>query len=125
LYVARSTHIPGGGIMWRVSRRLSLRGEWIIALRPDFHYRSILGYLLIPIAGFPRKKAEYSTRNPARLAACSFKSVEAMFPKIMGPINTEYVRMTPHSSTRCGAAKIDPPPRRRRRPKNSRTQAQA
>jgi DNA invertase Pin-like site-specific DNA recombinase len=125
LYVARSTHIPGGGVMWRVSRRLSLRGEWIIALRPDFHYRSILGYLLIPIAGFPRKHAEYSTRNPARLAACSFKSVEAMFPKIMGTIHAEYARMTPHSSTRCGAAKTDPPPRRRRRPKNPRAQAQA
>jgi DNA invertase Pin-like site-specific DNA recombinase len=114
IYVARSAHIPGGGIMWRLRRRLSLRGEWIIALRPDFHYRSIMGYLLIPVAGFPKLYAEYSNRNPARLAACSFGSVEAMFPKIMSPPDQLYVPLTPHSSTRFGAAKLDPLPGKRR-----------
>jgi hypothetical protein len=114
VYVARSTHIPGGGIMWRVHRRLSLRGEWIIALRPDFHYRNIAGYLLIPVSGFPKKHAEYSNRNPARLATFSFNNVESMFPRIMGPPGEEYARRKPHSSTRCGAAKVDPRPGKRR-----------
>jgi hypothetical protein len=100
--------------MWRVHRRLSLRGEWIIALRPDFHYRNIAGYLLIPVSGFPKKHAEYSNRNPARLATFSFNNVESMFPRIMGPPGEEYARRKPHSSTRCGAAKVDPRPGKRR-----------
>jgi DNA invertase Pin-like site-specific DNA recombinase len=114
LYVARCAQIPGGGFMWRVNRRRGLRGEWIIALRPDFAYRNIVGYLLIPVAGFPRKHAEYSNRNPARLAAFNFTKVEAMFPRILKASEAEYVRMTPHSSTRCGAAKLDHPPAKRR-----------
>jgi DNA invertase Pin-like site-specific DNA recombinase len=114
LYIARCAQIPGGGFMWRVNRRRSLRGEWIIALRPDFPYRNIVGYLLLPVPGFPRKHAEYSNRNPARLAAFNFTKVEAMFPSILRPSEAEYVRMTPHSSTRCGAAKLDPPPGKRR-----------
>jgi hypothetical protein len=59
-------------------------------------------------------KSGYSNRNPARLAACSFGSVEAMFPKIMSPPDQLYVPLTPHSSTRFGAAKLDPLPGKRR-----------
>ena len=114
IYVARSNRIPGGGLMWRLRRRLSLRGDWIVALRPDLQYRRILGYLLVPVPGFPKQQAEFSNRNPARLAACNFDNVEAMFPWILSSPEKQYVPLKPHSSTRCGIAKIHPVPGKRR-----------
>jgi hypothetical protein len=114
IYIARCTRIPGGGLMWRVNRRRYLRGNWIIALRPDLPCRSILDYILLPIAGFPKQKAEFSNRNPARLAACRYDSIEALFPMISDPPAKEYVPLAPHSSTRCGPAKLEPKPGKRR-----------
>ncbi len=67
VYLARCTRIRGGGLMWRVNRRRYLGGDWIIALRPDLAFRNILDYLLLPTPRFPKSKAEFSNRNPARL----------------------------------------------------------
>lgn len=114
IYNARCTRISGGGLMWRVNRRRYLRGDWIIALRPDIHCRNIIDYLLLPTLGFPKQKAEFSNRNPARLAACRYDSLESLFPTIMGASKKEYVPLRPHSSTRCGAAKVHPKPGKRR-----------
>jgi len=114
IYLARCTRIPGGGLMWRVNRRRYLRGDWIIALRPDLACRNIIDYLLLPVAGFPKGKAEFSNRNPARLAACRHNDLASLLPLMMSPAEKAYVRLAPHSSTRCGKAKLDPKPGRRR-----------
>jgi hypothetical protein len=114
VYIARCTRIPGGGLMWRVNRRRYLRGEWIIALRPDLPCRNIIDYLLLPTLGFPKQKAEFSNRNPARLAACRHDSIASLLPLMLRPAKDQYVPLAPHSSTRCGKAKILPKPRRRR-----------
>jgi hypothetical protein len=105
IYIARCTRIPGGGLMWRVNRRRYLREDWIVALRPDLPCRNIIDYLLLPTLGFPKQKAEFSNRNPARLAACRYDSLESLFPTIIAAPK-EYVPLRPHSSTRCGTAKV-------------------
>jgi hypothetical protein len=114
IYIARCTRIPGGGLMWRVNRRRYLRGDWIVALRPDLPCRNIIDYLLLPTLGFPKQKAEFSNRNPARLAACRHDSVASLLPTIMGSPKEQYLPLAPHSSTRCGKAKILRKPGRRR-----------
>ena len=122
IYIARCTRIPGGGLMWRVNRRRYLRGDWIVALRPDLLCRNIIDYLLLPTLGFPKQKAEFSNRNPARIAACRHDSMTSLLPFILGPAKNQYVPLAPHSSTRCGKAKILPKPGRRRtsRPRSNR-----
>ena len=114
IYLARCTRIPGGGLMWRVNRRRYLAGDWIIALRPDLPCRNIIDYLLLSTSGFPKLKAEFSNRNPARLAACRHDSMASLLPLILETAKEKYVPLTPHSSTRCGKAKVLPKPRRRR-----------
>jgi len=112
IYIARCTRIPGGGLMWRVNRRRYLAGDWIVALRPDLPCRNILDYLLLPAPGFPKQKAEFSNRNPARLAACRYESIASLLPLILAPPSNHYVPLAPHSSTRCGRAKALPKPGR-------------
>jgi hypothetical protein len=114
IYIARCTRIPGGGLMWRVNRRRYLRGDWIVTLRPDLPCRTIIDYLLLPTLGFPKQKAEFSNRNPARLAACRHDSMASLLPLILGPAKDQCVPLAPHSSTRCGKAKVLPKPARRR-----------
>lgn len=114
IYIARCTRIPGGGLMWRVNRRRYLRGDWIIALRPDLPCRTIIDYLLLPTLGFPKQKAEFSNRNPTRLAACCHDSMASLLPTILGPAKKQYLPLAPHSSTRCGKTKVLPKPGRRR-----------
>jgi len=61
IYVARCTRIPGGGLMWRVNRRRYLKGDWIVALRPDLLCRpsSIFSYCRHP--AFPNRKPNSRT----------------------------------------------------------------
>lgn len=101
--------------MWRVNRRRCLRGDWIVALRPDLLCRKILDFLFLPTLGFPKQSAEFSDRNPERLAACRHDSVASLFPAILQPPKAQYVPLVPHSSTRCGIARIIPKPAKRRR----------
>jgi DNA invertase Pin-like site-specific DNA recombinase len=114
IYVARCTRVPGGGLMWRVNRRRYLQGDWIVALRPDLRCRTIIDFLLLPTSGFPKQKAEFSDRNPARLVACRHESMASLLPLILAPPKEQYVPLAPHSSTRCGKAKVFPKPGRRR-----------
>jgi DNA invertase Pin-like site-specific DNA recombinase len=114
IYIARCMHIPGGGFMWRIYRRRYLQGDWIVALRPDLPCRKIIDFLLLPTLGFPKGRAEFSNRNPARLAACRYDGVAALFPKILTQPQEPYVPLAPHSSTRCGIAKMVPKPGKRR-----------
>lgn len=85
--------------------------------RRCFRYRCALAnvsdYLLLPTLGFPKQRAEFSNRNPERLAACRHDSLAGLLPKILGPTREQYVPLAPHSSTRCGKAKLIPEPGKR------------
>ena len=86
----------------------------MIVLRPDLTCRKIIDYLLLPVAGFPKLYAEFSNRNPARLAACRHANIASLLPLITAQAKEEYVRLAPHSSTRVGQAKLNPKPGKRR-----------
>jgi DNA invertase Pin-like site-specific DNA recombinase len=81
IYIARSKNTEGGWQRWVVRRRGSLGGDLIIALRMDRH-GNIIDYLLLPVADFPTDRMEFSEKNPDRLDACRFDTVESLFQSI-------------------------------------------
>jgi hypothetical protein len=105
------------------SASIPARGlDRIVALRPELRCRDIIDYRLLPTLDVPKQKAEFSNRNPARLAACRHDSGESRLPTVLGAPKEQYVPLVPHSSTRCGKAEVLPKPAKRRssRPRSHR-----
>ena len=82
VYIARCRRTEAGWLRWFVRRRLNLDSKWIVALRLDLAHTSLLDYLLMPVAGFPKGMVEFSYEHPARLEACRFESVESLTPAL-------------------------------------------
>jgi DNA invertase Pin-like site-specific DNA recombinase len=108
IYIARCMLAKDRGLVWRVRRRRHLQGGWIVALRPDLPCLKIIDFLLLPAPNFPKGSAEFSDKNPKRLAACRHDSVASLLPAIMELPKSPYVPLAPHSSTRSGTAKSQP-----------------
>lgn len=93
--VARCHRTEAGWLLWRVRRRINLRGDWIIALRMDLASAKVIDYLLLPVAGFPKGVADFSYEHPARLDACRFDTVEALLAALSQKPRITFARGRP------------------------------
>lgn len=95
VYIARCLRAEGGWLRWIVNRRANLHGDWIIALRMDVACQNAIDYLLLPVAGFPKQRAEFSHHHQARLDCCRFDTVDGLIAALWQSPRITFARGRP------------------------------